>query len=105
MCSIHSLIAVLSLYPVLLTANISIRDKTSWTMSQEIVLILCAFVVIGIGNFLIRDLIYENESNWDIGYLLEELKNGFFILAIIYPFFLWINGHWLKSKHNKEVAL
>ena len=102
-CAIHSLVAIVCLLPFLILADLLVKDKNSWTYSKEFLLMLLAVTAVGVGNFLIRDLIYENAYNdWVVRYLFEEVKNAFLIGAIVYPFFLWINGTRLKSKYQKK---
>lgn len=51
----------------------------SWTVGKDILLLGTILLAIGIGQFLIRDLIYNNPNNWSMGYLLEEIRNTFLI--------------------------
>lgn len=101
MCAIHSFVAVLSLLPFFVLANFLVQDKNSWTYSKEFLLMLIGFTAVGVGNFLIRDVIYDNaHNNWVSKYLFEEVKNALLVGAIVYPFFLWLNGSRLKSKYQ-----
>ena len=102
-CMIHSATAILCLLPFFLIADFRVRDKSSWTVSKEITLMLFAFLTVGLGNFLIRDIIYSNVSdNWNPQYLIEEIKHAFAIGLIIYPLFIWLNHFRLKFKHEAE---
>lgn len=55
----------------------------NWQVAHEASYIILLLVIIGLGNFLVRDLIYINENNWSLGYLMEEVTNGFTIGLII----------------------
>lgn len=102
-CVIHSLVAILSLLPFLVLANLFVQDKNAWTYAKEFLLMLSGITMVGVGNFLIRDVIYINSYNdWASVYLFEEVKNAFLVGAVVYPFFLWLNGTRLTSKYQKE---
>lgn len=100
-CIIHSVTALLFLFPFFLIANFRLHDKHNWTVIKEITLMLFAFLAVGLGNFLIRDFIYSNENdNWNLGYLMEEIKHAFAIGLVIYPSFIWLNHFRLKLKYE-----
>lgn len=102
-CTIHGLTATLCLLPFFFIASIGVKDKNSWTIAQEFLLMLFAFITVGVGNFLIRDIIYINEhNNWQIKYLIEEIKHAFAVGLVFYPLFIWFNNSRLKSKYKKE---
>ena len=75
-----------------LIADLLLEDKNNWTIRKEFVLMFFAFLTVGLGNYLIRDLIYVNDiDNWNQAYLVEEIKHAFAIGLVIYPLFIWIN--------------
>ena len=102
-CLIHSLTAMLCLLPFFFLADVLEHDKSKWTVFKEFGLMLFAFLTVGLGNYLIRDLIYTNTyDNWNPQYLIEEIKHAFAIGLIIYPIFILLNHLRLKFKHKTE---
>ena len=65
------------------------RDYDLWTVGKEFLHVSILLLLIGIGSFLVRDIIYFNPYNWSWRYFLEEIRNtfliGFLILAIFVP--------------------
>ncbi len=78
------------------------RSADGWTIKKEFGFIFITLVLIGIGQFLIRDIIYNNPNNWSWGYFFEEIKNtvlvGTFFLAIVIPI---IHYRFLKQNQKK----
>lgn len=75
-----------SLVFLFLPQLISKKNKThsgNWNTIKEVIYIIFLLILIGIGNFLIRDFIYSNEYNWSLNYLIEEVINGLTIGIII----------------------
>ncbi len=74
-----------------------------WTIKSEIIYIFFILLIIGISQFLIRDIIYNNPNNWSWRYFFEEIRNtflaGILFLAIIIPI---VHNYYLK-KHQKTV--
>ncbi len=60
-----------------------------WTLGKEILHLSIVLLLIGIFDFLIRDIIYLNPDNWSLRYFWEEIRNtflvGFLLLVIILP--------------------
>ncbi|GAA5032961.1 hypothetical protein GCM10011506_22830 [Marivirga lumbricoides] len=80
------------------------KSYRTWTVGNEFIHILIVLLVIGIENFLIRDIIYNNPNNWSYAYFFEEIRNtflvGFLIIVLIIP----INYNFQLRKNN-EAAL
>ena len=64
---------------IILFINNNMVDEDRWTVVKEMVLIGFMLFMIGVCQFLVRDLIYDNPDNWSLGYLLEELRNTFLV--------------------------
>lgn len=62
-------------------------NEDHWKVWKEIALIGFILLVIGIGQFLVRDLIYDNTLNWSFRYLFEEIRNTF-MAGILFVFIL-----------------
>ena len=84
------------------------KDETSWTLGKEIFSLSILLLIIGISDFLIRDIIYTNPDNWSFHYFWEEIRNtflvGFLLLALVLP----LNLERLIKKHTatlKKLAI
>lgn len=62
-------------------------NEDSWKVRDEIALIGFLLLMIGIGQFLIRDFIYDNPDNWTWRYFFEEVRNTF-LAGILFVFIL-----------------
>ncbi|HMQ07911.1 MAG TPA: LytTR family transcriptional regulator DNA-binding domain-containing protein [Saprospiraceae bacterium] len=87
-CFMHSLTAVVVIILSLIMCNRFI-DFTHWNTGKELLLITMILTLVGIGQFLIRDIIYNNQDNWSFRYLYEEVRNtlliGFLFVFILIP--------------------
>lgn len=101
---IHTAVALV----ILLLASITIRllriPTESWKVWKDILFLALILLVIGIGQFLIRDLIYDNPYNWSLGYLLEEIRNTFLIGMLFVMILVPLNQNRLYRR-NSERAL
>jgi len=52
-----------------------VKNEEKWTIKKEMLFFITLFLSIGIGQFLIRDIIYDNPNNWSFGYFFEEIRN------------------------------
>ncbi len=72
-----------------------------WTIKKETLFILSTLLAIGLGQFLIRDIIYTNPDNWSWRYFYEEIRNTFLVgmlfLVIIVPI---IHNRYLRKHQN-----
>jgi hypothetical protein len=66
------------LFLLRVTAPKSFRDE-GWTIGKEIALWLTLLLLIGIANFFLRELIYDNPNNFSFRYLMTEIVNTFII--------------------------
>ena len=84
-CLLHALVpAVLYFLFFHLLQRRPAIDET-WTVGKEIAAMFPLLIIIGIGQFLIRDLIYNNPNNWSWHYLFEELRNTM-LVGILFSF-------------------
>ena len=56
----------------------SFREE-AWTVGKEISLWVTILLLIGIANFFLRELIYDNPNNFSFRYLVTEVVNTFII--------------------------
>ena len=83
--------------------NWFIKDDARWTIGKEMLHLCIALILIGIGSFLIRDLIYENPNNWSFRYFYEEVRNSFFVGVLLLSIVLPLNLQRLIQKHSKSL--
>ncbi|MFC4874468.1 LytR/AlgR family response regulator transcription factor [Negadavirga shengliensis] len=102
-CLIHALQPTLIafIYFYFLEKLTSAYDQ--WTVGKEFLHISILLLLIGIGSFLIRDVIYHNPFNWSWGYFFEEIRNTFLIGFLILAIFVPLNYIRLLRQHVKEV--
>jgi len=99
---IHSTmpVVVIAMASGFLKLKPSITDE--WLLWKEFVLIFIILVLTGTGQFLIRDVIYNNPNNWSWAYFLEEVRNtclvGMLFVAILVP----INLNRLLLKNQQK---
>lgn len=86
----HTAVALLIVLLASLVVRIVRIQTESWMVWKDILFLGMVLLAIGFGQFLIRDLIYDNPNNWSVGYLLEEIRNTFLIgmlfVMILVPF-------------------
>lgn len=73
---IHSLNAFIIIILVVGSLN-KVLNEEKWKVWKEILLYGALLLIIGIGQFFIRDIIYNNPLNWSWQYFFEEIKNTF----------------------------
>ena len=102
---IHSAtpIAVLLLmYPFV---HFSPGIEDNWTIGKDILFLSVFLLLIGIGQFLLRDVIYDNPNNWSWGYLREEIGNTFLVGILLVSLIISVNFNRLNAKYMKEARL
>ncbi|WP_025666606.1 LytR/AlgR family response regulator transcription factor [Aquimarina megaterium] len=75
----------------------------SWTLGKEILNLSIILLIIGIVDFLIRDIIYLNPDNWSLRYLWEEIRNTFLVGVLLLAIVLPINLERLIKKHSSSL--
>ena len=93
--------------PVLIIAlfsllSISARREEKWNVGKEILLVLTFLFLVGIVQFLIRDLIYDNPNNWSLRYLFEEIRNTLFIGSLFAVLLVSLNFNRLNIRNIKN---
>lgn len=75
-----------------------LNPKKNWTRGYRLLVVTLFLLSIGLGNFFIRDIIYDNPNNWSFHYFFSEIYHayvaGIVILLILIPFSqqpLWVN--------------
>ncbi|MEM6718863.1 MAG: LytTR family DNA-binding domain-containing protein [Bacteroidota bacterium] len=83
--------------------NSGVKDDSHWTIGKEMLNLCVVLILIGIGSFLIREIIYNNPNNWSFRYLYEEVRNSFLVGALLLAIILPLNLQRLIQKHTKSL--
>lgn len=78
-CGIHALVPTIAFLILQGLAKWWFSARERWVVRQEILFLFSFFFLVGIGQFLVRDLIYDNPNNWSWHYLWEETRNTFLV--------------------------
>ncbi len=100
-CFFHSLSAAFATLIYSIIAGIWISEDT-WKIRNEVLFITGLFLMIGISQFLIRDLIYKNPANWSWSYFFEEIRNTFFIGILFVLILIPLNFLRLNYRHKQK---
>jgi hypothetical protein len=98
---VHSVNAFLVVLMILFLINSKV-DEDKWTFGKEILLIGLMLLMIGISQFLIRDLIYDNPDNWSWHYFLEEIRNTFLVGTLFVIILVPLNYIRLLKSHLEK---
>lgn len=96
---IHSLTPVIVLSILSLIGKI-LRLEDKWNIIKDVFFIFLFFLLVGLVQFLIRDIIYDNANNWSWHYLYEEIRNTFLVGTLFVIILIPINFNRLNSKHS-----
>jgi DNA-binding LytR/AlgR family response regulator len=80
----------------------SLAQEENWSVRKEILLIMTFLVLVGMVQFLIRDLIYDNSNNWSWKYLIEEIRNTLLIGSLFAILFTSLNFNRLNARNVKK---
>lgn len=88
-CTVHALVPLAVLGSVLFVVNRIPNVDEKWTVGAELVFLSGSLLLVGISQFLVRDLIYDNPDNWSWLYFYEEIRNTFLVgslfVAVLVP--------------------
>lgn len=99
---IHSgLSLIVFMFFTLLLNKINI-EKLEWRVKYELMFLFTVLLIIGVFQYLIRDLIYDKDDNWSVRYLYEEIKNTFLIGGLLIFIITSINVERLKDSYLKR---
>lgn len=93
--------------PVLIIAlfslcNLSPKTEEKWNVGKEILLVLTFLFLIGIVQFLIRDIIYDNPNNWSLRYFFEEIRNTLLVGSLFVVILVSLNFNRLNDRNKKN---
>src|SRR5690606_13897138 len=78
------------------------KATEKWNVKREIFFVMIFFLLIGIGQFLIRDIIYDNPLNWSWYYLYEEIRNTFLVGTLFAAILIPLNLNYQFYKNQKK---
>lgn len=104
-CVIHSLMPIVILLLMYPYIYFSPTLDEHWTIRKELVFLSVFLLLIGIGQFLIRDLIFDNPNNWSWGYLREEVSNTFLVGILLVSIIVSVNFNRLNARYIKEANI
>ncbi len=100
---VHAFLPLPIVFLYFTIVNWFVKDDSHWTIGKEMLHLSIVLILIGIGSFLIRDLIYNNPNNWSFRYFYEEIRNSFFVGVLLLAIVLPLNLQRLIQKHSKSV--
>ncbi len=80
-------------------------QRANWTVGKEILGLGGFLLLAGTGQFLIRDLIYDNPFNWTWGYYFEEVRNTFLVGLLFIGILLPLNYNRLYLANQRKAGL
>ena len=101
-CLIHSTTPVVILCLWSLFYKLKNKATEKWNVKREIFFVMIFFLLIGIGQFLIRDIIYDNPDNWSWYYLYEEIRNTFLVGTLFAAILIPLNLNYQFYKNQKQ---
>jgi hypothetical protein len=101
-CLIHTALPLAFLLMAALVLRQFRRTIDHWTVLRELLLIVGVLLLTGIGNFLVRDVIYTNPDNWSYAYLQEEITNALLVGGLLATLIVSVN---LNIQFLKNQAL
>lgn len=78
------------------------KSYDTWTVGKELLHISIVLLLIGIENFFLRDVIYDNANNWSFRYFFEEIRNAFLVGMLIVVIIIPFNYSLLLHKNLKS---
>jgi hypothetical protein len=100
---LHAVLPIPIVFFYFLLVSWRIKDDATWTIGKEMLHLSIALILIGIGSFLVRDLIYDNPNNWSFRYFYEEIRNSFLVGVLLLAIALPLNLQRLIQKHSKSL--
>jgi hypothetical protein len=100
---LHAVLPIPIVFFYFLLVSWRVKDDARWTIGKEMLHLSIALILIGIGSFLVRDLIYDNPNNWSFRYFYEEVRNSFLVGVLLLSIALPLNLQRLIQKHSKSL--
>lgn len=100
-CVFHATVVSICYLIIFLILH-QIHQPNIWQLKHELTFSLALFSLIGLGAFLIRDLIYDAD-NWRLEILIEEIVHGYIAGTIYYFGIFQINRQFMVVQQNKDI--
>lgn len=101
---IHSLSPLVVLWLLSFITQKWIINIDGWSLKKELVFALGILLLVGLAQFLLRDLIYVNPLNWSYHYFFEEVINTLLAGSLLAVLVISVNLN-LQFFKNSERAL
>lgn len=103
--AIHSIVPILVI--ALASAFIKLTRSLSddWLLWKEFLLIFIILLLTGTGQFLVRDIIYDNPNNWSWLYFFEEVRNTCLVGMLFVAILISLNLNRLLIKNQRNALL
>lgn len=73
-----------------------------WRVYKEGLALFILLLFIGINEWLIRDLIYNNPRNWELAVLIEEVWHAYLSGTVVIVLVLFTNLRTLEKRHTQQ---
>lgn len=104
-CAIHAMVPFIVGYAFFPIINRLGVEEKKWTVGKEFGVVTVFLFLVGIGSFLVRDIIYDNPRNWSFRYLYEEIRNTFFVGILLALVLVPLHFNRLRRKYEYSAAL
>lgn len=84
-CLIHAVVPSILYFLFFYILQLSPKIDEGWNVQKEIIAVVSLLLLIGTGQFLVRDIIYDNPDNWSWRYFFEEWRNTI-LVGILFSF-------------------
>lgn len=101
-CLIHAAMPIAVLLIIYPFIHFVPGFDANWSVGKDFFFLGCFLLLIGIGQFLIRDLIYNNPNNWSWGYFREEIGNTFLVGILLVGVIISLNHNRLNARYSRE---
>lgn len=101
---VHSAVAGMVFLCLSLLMMFAPEWRSNWNVGREICWLATFLLLTGIGQFLVRDIIYDNPDNWSWHYLFEEVRNTFLVGILFIAILVPLNFNRLNLR-NQRMAL
>ena len=100
--AIHACTPVILVFILSAGLRVGKVNTEHWTMGKEVLFIVVLLGCSGVGQWLIRDIIYDNPRNWSLGYLWEEVRNALLVGALLAGFVVPLNLNRLRERNIRK---
>ena len=103
---VHAVVTVIVFFIMFLCLKLLPKQVEKWNVSKEILFLSSFLILVGIGQFLIRDFIYDNPNNWSWTYFIEEIRNTFLVGILFVAILVPLNfNHLYRKNQNRASSL